>query len=328
MAALDWQDLLLKSIFCIGFITLVKRFLNLLTSLYSSYLRSPKDLRSCYGSWAVVTGCTDGIGKAIAFELAEKGLNLVLVGRSRSKLEATTSELIQQFQGRDAIKIRSVVVDLAETSGEEIERRIKEGIDGVDVGVLVNNAGVAYPYARFFHELDLKLMESVMRVNARGATWVTRAVLPGMLDKGKGAIVNIGSGSLSLPSYPLYTVYSATKAYLAMFSRCLSLEYQKLGIDIQCQAPFLVATKMVSIRRSSLFVPSPKEYSRASLRWVGNGSHTCVPYWPHYLQRCLVQAFPDSLFNTLAFCYFVSMRDRGLRKDARLTAASSPRQSQ
>lgn len=82
---------------------------------------------------------------------------------------------------------------------------------------MINNVGLAYPYARFFHEVDLELMESVVRVNVEGTTWVTKAVIPGMLKKRKGAIVNIGSGSSAcVSSYLLYTIYAATKAYVSL----------------------------------------------------------------------------------------------------------------
>ncbi|RVW74309.1 Very-long-chain 3-oxoacyl-CoA reductase 1 [Vitis vinifera] len=113
---------------------------------------------------------------------------------------------------------------------------MEKGIEGLDVGVLINNAGLSYPYAKFFHEVDVELMKSIIKVNVEGATWISRAVLPGMLKKKKGAIVNIGSGSsVAVSSYPLHAIYVATKAYVAMFSKCISLEYRKRGIDIQCQ---------------------------------------------------------------------------------------------
>ena len=90
---------------------------------------------------------------------------------------------------------------------------MEEAIDGLDIGLLVNGAGLAYPYARFFHEVDLELMDAIIKVNLEGATWITKAVLPTMIKKKKGAIVNIGSGStVVLPSYPLVTLYAATKA--------------------------------------------------------------------------------------------------------------------
>ncbi|CAL5421213.1 unnamed protein product [Camellia sinensis] len=115
------------------------------------------------------------------------------------------------------------------------ETSIGEEIEGLDVGVLINNTGLAYPFARFFHEVDLGLMKSVVGVNIVGATWVSDCSC--MLKKKKGAIVNIGSGSsgAAVSSYPLYTIYAATKAYIELFSRCISLEYKQHGIDVQCQ---------------------------------------------------------------------------------------------
>lgn len=91
--------------------------------------------------------------------------------------------------------------------------RIKEAIEGLDVGVLINNVGLSYPYARYFHEVDDKLLADLIKVNVEGTTKVTQAVLPGMLQRKRGAIVNIGSGaSIVIPSDPLYAVYAATKA--------------------------------------------------------------------------------------------------------------------
>jgi len=79
--------------------------------------------------------------------------------------------------------------------------------------VLVNNAGACYPYARYFHEVDEALLRNLMRLNVEAVTRVTHAVLPGMVERGRGAIVNMGSGaSAILPCDPLYTVYAATKA--------------------------------------------------------------------------------------------------------------------
>lgn len=111
------------------------------------------------------------------------------------------------------MEMRSVVLDMEKSSGEDIERKVKEAVEGLDVGVVINNAGVAYPSPKFFNEVETELIESVVKVNIDGATWVTKAVIPGMLKKKKGAIVNIGSGSsVIVPSFPLYTIYAATKA--------------------------------------------------------------------------------------------------------------------
>ncbi|KAF6157566.1 hypothetical protein GIB67_004504 [Kingdonia uniflora] len=109
-------------------------------------------------------------------------------------------------------------------TGEEIVRKIEEALKDIDVGILVNNVGMAYPYAQFFHEMELELMDGVIKVNVYGAMWVTKAVVPGMLKKKKGAIINIGSGKTK-----------RVCRYIEMFSRSLSLEYKQHGIDVQCQ---------------------------------------------------------------------------------------------
>ncbi|GFZ00026.1 beta-ketoacyl reductase 1 [Actinidia rufa] len=177
------------------------------------FLRPSKNLKH-YGSWALITGSTGGIGRALASELASKGLNLVLLDRDPLELDATSQQIRKQNGG--LVQVRTIAIDFAKQCGEEIAKRIEEEIEDLDVGILINNAGLAYPFARFFHELGLDLVESVVGVNIVGTTWVTRAVLPGMLKRKKGAIVNIGSGSsVAVSSYPLYTIYAATKAGVA-----------------------------------------------------------------------------------------------------------------
>ncbi|KAK5838863.1 very-long-chain 3-oxoacyl-CoA reductase 1-like [Gossypium arboreum] len=308
--------MLIFVISCLGFISLCKPILGFIKWVWVMFLRPPKNLKHHYGSWAIVTGCTDGIGKALAFQLASKGLNLVLVGRNPLKLVATTDAILENFGAQ--VGTRNVVIDLAKTSGEEISKTMEDAIEGLDIGVLVNNAGLAYEGARFLHEVDSEVAESIIKVNIVAATWITKAVVPIMAKKKKGAIVNVGSGSYGgFCSYPLYTIYAATKAYLTMFSRSINLEYKKIGIDIQCQVPLFVATKMTKFKTSSLFIPSAEMFSKASLRWVGHDEHLCVPYWPHSLQCFVLNALPDSLKDPYIFHYFLGMRKRMLLKDSK-----------
>ncbi|RVW72649.1 Very-long-chain 3-oxoacyl-CoA reductase 1 [Vitis vinifera] len=314
--SMELPDFVLLAVSTLGFITIFKTLVSVVKWVWIMFLRPPRNLKD-YGSWAVVTGSTDGIGKALAFELAAKGLNLVLVGRNPLKLEAVLKE-VRERHGQQ-VEVKTIVIDLDKVEGEEIARTMEKGIEGLDVGVLINNAGLSYPYAKFFHEVDVELMKSIIKVNMEGATWISRAVLPGMLKKKKGAIVNIGSGSsVAVSSYPLHAIYVATKAYVAMFSKCISLEYRKRGIDIQCQIPLLVATKMTSIKRPSFFVPSPEMFSRASIRWIGY-EHICVPYWKHSVQWCLTNVLPDALLDWCLLWYFLGVRRRGLVKDMEAT---------
>ncbi|WCJ38635.1 Very-long-chain 3-oxoacyl-CoA reductase 1 [Euphorbia peplus] len=278
------------------------------------FLRPPKNLKKTYGSWAIITGSTDGIGKFISFELASKGLNLILVGRNASKLEATTREIKEKY---GEIQVKTCEVDLAKCSTDELATKIATEIEGLDVGILINNAGLAYPYSRYVHEVDMELTNSVIKVNAEAATWITKCVICEMLKKKKkkkGAIVNIGSGSsIVVPSFPLNSIYAATKAYLAMFSRSINLEYKDQGIDIECQVPLFVATKMIKVRKSNMIVVSPEKYAKESTRWIGY-DQICIPIFSHSVQCFLLNLFPDSLIDWWQFRYALRMRNKALKK--------------
>ncbi|KAK4409967.1 Very-long-chain 3-oxoacyl-CoA reductase 1 [Sesamum angolense] len=296
----------------LGLFSTLKFSLSILKWVYVNFLRPGKNLKK-YGSWALITGPTDGIGKAFAFQLARKGLNLVLVGRNPDKLKEV-SESIKSKYG--STQIKNVAVDFSGDLDDGVSR-IKDAIQGLDIGVLINNVGVSYPYARFLHEVDDKLLSNLIKVNVEGTTKVTQAVLPGMLERKRGAIVNIGSGAaIVIPSDPLYSVYAATKAYVDQFSRCLYVEYKKSGIDVQCQVPLYVATKMASIRRSSFFVPSTDGYARAALRWIGYEPR-CTPYWPHSIMWALAYSLPESFLDSWRLNFCLGIRKRGQLKDSR-----------
>ncbi|KAM7464704.1 hypothetical protein LguiA_032825 [Lonicera macranthoides] len=304
----NWVTLL----FLLGSLSFLKISASLLRWVYVNFLRPPKNLKK-YGSWALVTGPTDGIGKAFAFELARKGLNLVLVGRNPNKLNDVSTE-IQSKYGK--IKTKNVVVDFSGDLTEGI-KRIGEAIEGLEVGILINNAGISYPYARYFHEVEEELLNNLIKVNVEGSAKVTKAVLPGMIERKRGAIVNIGSGAATVvPSDPLYAVYAATKAFVDQFSRCLYVEYKKSGIDVQCQVPLYVATKMASIKSSSFFVPSATGYARAALRWVGYDPR-CTPYWPHSLIWAFIYSLPEFVADSYRLQFCLAIRKKGLLKDSR-----------
>ncbi|KAK7312019.1 hypothetical protein RJT34_10560 [Clitoria ternatea] len=312
IARLKTQPLWFSVLFVLGSLTILRLALLFLRWVYVNFLRSPKNLKK-YGSWALVTGPTDGIGKSFAFELARKGLNLVLVGRNPDKLKDVSDSIVAKF-GKTQVK--TVVVDFTGDLDEGV-KKIGEAIEGLDVGVLINNVGISYPYARFFHELDEELLNNLIKVNVVGTTKVTQVVLPGMLNRKKGAIVNIGSGAASvIPSDPLYAVYAATKAYIDQFSRCLYVEYKKSGIDVQCQVPLYVATKMASIKKSSFFIPSTDGYAKAGVRWIGFEPR-CTPYWPHTLLWALAHSLPDFVVDAWRLWFCLGIRKRGQLKDSR-----------
>ncbi|KAK9087224.1 hypothetical protein Syun_029618 [Stephania yunnanensis] len=288
------MELQLLLVLLLGFISFFKTFLRLIHWAWTTFFRPSKDLKRCYGSWALVTGAADGIGKAISIELADRGLNLILLDRDVPKLETTAKEVQERH-----VKVKTLVSDLCKDSGNEIVRKIREAIEGLDVGVLINNAGTTHRHPIFFHEVDTDVVDSTVTLNVEAATWVAKAVLPGMMVRKKGAIVNLGSASGSLlPSFPLFTVYAATKAYIHLFSTSISLEYKRHGIDVQCQVPYLVATRLTSSKESTIWMPIPKTFSRASVDRIGY-EVICTPYWSHSFILYALNLLPTSVLNQL-----------------------------
>ncbi|XP_029378487.1 very-long-chain 3-oxoacyl-CoA reductase-A [Echeneis naucrates] len=265
-------------LFWVGAFTVACLVLWLLYRLLSGFriwvlgngqLLSPK-----LGKWAVVTGATDGIGKSYAEELARRGFAMMLISRSQDKLDYVAKSLEEQFK----VETRTIAVDFGKT---DIYPKIEAGLAGLEIGVLVNNVGVSYPYPEYYlHIPDLdSFITNMINVNMTSVCQMTRLVLPRMTERSKGVILNISSASGMYP-VPLLTVYSATKAFVDFFSRGLQEEYRRQGIIIQSVLPFFVATKMTRIRRPTLDKPTPERYVAAELTTVGLQSQT-NGYFPH-----------------------------------------------
>ena len=135
---------------------------------------------------------SDGIGKAMAFEMAKKGLNVVLISRTQANLELCAKELKEKYP---KVEVQILAVDYGSFDAAA-QKAVKNLLSSLDVGVLVNNVGISYPYTQYFHELDDNRVEQLMTLNVNSTTLMTRIVLPGMVERKRGSIVNIGSGTV------------------------------------------------------------------------------------------------------------------------------------
>ncbi len=185
---------------------------------------------------AVVTGASRGIGRATSIALAKKGLTVALAARSREGLAEVEKE-IREIGGR-ALPIPTDVSD--ETAVAAMVEKSARELGPIDL--LVNNAGTLE--RRSVIEIDTAAWDRVLDVNLKGAFLCTRAVLPSMIERGRGRIVNVSSISGKLGT-PLLTAYCASKWGLLGFSVATAEELKPKGIQVFSVCPASVNTEML-----------------------------------------------------------------------------------
>lgn len=228
------------------------------------------------GRWAVVTGATDGLGKAFAFACAKRGMDVVLISRTLKKLESVAAEIELKY------KVNTKIIQ-ADFTDDSLAAYHKLGLKlcTLEIGVLINNIGVSYNHPDYFLDLpdNDKVYANIIKCNISCVTYMSRILLPKMVERNRGVVINVSSTAAQIPS-PLLTVYAASKAYVEKFSRDLAFEYSKRGVIIQCLIPGYVATKMSRIKHSSWMAPNPDRYVESALNSTGIEGVT-TGYFPH-----------------------------------------------
>lgn len=192
-------------------------------------------MSSINGKTALITGAGRGIGRAIAIALAKEGINLGLIGLNMSNLEKVAAELAQ-FD----VKISAATADVTDLeSVTHAVEHIKSDLGPIDI--LINNAGIA----KFGGFLDLspEEWEKIIQVNLMGVYNVTRAVLPGMIERKSGDIINISS-SAGQKGAPVTSAYSASKFAVLGLTESLMLEVRKHNIRVTALTPSTVVTDL------------------------------------------------------------------------------------
>lgn len=186
---------------------------------------------------ALVTGASSGIGREIAELAAADGCDVVVTARREERLETVADEL----ETDHGVSTTVITQDLAEPSGpDELFDAVTDA--GIEVHTLVNNAGV--PVYGEFTETDRAAERDMRRVNMDALTELTKLFVPGMVERGSGAILNTASLASFYP-IPKKAVYAATKSYVLSFSRALAHELEAEGITVTALCPGVVETEYV-----------------------------------------------------------------------------------
>ena len=187
------------------------------------------------GKNAIITGAGRGIGRAIAIALANEGVNLGLLARSEEHLQEVVKET--EAQG-----VKAVFATADISSNEEVTKAIHALTSELGtVDILINNAGIAK--LGKFMDLEVEEWEKIIQVNLMGVYYVTRAVLPGMIEQQSGDIINISS-SAGQKGAPITSAYSASKFGVMGITESLAMEVRKHNIRVSALTPSTVATDL------------------------------------------------------------------------------------
>ncbi len=232
-------------------------------------------------SAALVTGASAGIGAAIARELAMRGHNMVLVARSKDKLDEIGGQLSSEY----GIRAETLGCDLTKAASRNRLAGRVTGL-GLDVEVLVNNAGFATGGA--FHESDPERELDQVRLLVEAPVALTSAFLPAMVKRGRGAVLNVAS-TAGMQPLPYSAGYSAAKAYMLTFSEAVHQEVRGLGVTVTALAPGPVSTEFwdsadwqAGGQAFEKAVPRPawvtaEETARAGVKGLEAGRRVVVP---------------------------------------------------
>jgi len=248
--------------------------------------------------WAVVTGASSGLGAIFADQLAQRGLSLVLAGRDHARLTTVAKRV---GQAAPDVGVELVVGDLGTDAG--IDALVAD-LDGRVIDVLVNNAGFG-TYGPF-SEVDAAREHELVAVNVDALVRLTHAVLPRMLARGSGGILNVAS-TIAFQPGPYQATYGASKAFVLSLSQALWAETRRSGVTVTALCPGPTRTGFVDalgsdVSHTAIYrrLAAPEPVVAAGLRALDRGRAVVVPGWRNRVMSMGARMSPGWLSARIA----------------------------
>jgi len=254
-------------------------------------------------TFALVTGASSGIGRALAEELAKKGLNLILVALPNTGLESVGEKLEQAYN----IRVFSFCLDLTDAEAPFILFDACKN-KNIHISILVNNAG--FGNLELFEKSDLDELMQMMDLNNRALVSLTYLFIPLLKESGEGYILNLGSLA-SVFRIPYKAVYSATKSFVYSFSAALGLELKSSNIFVSCLCPGSTLTSprvqdilMRTGCKNKLLIQTPEAVAKTAVNKLFKKQFRIVPGFHNRLLLGVSQLLPESITDRLLMNIF------------------------
>lgn len=255
---------------------------------YKNLLCEVPDIKNIYGSgsYAIITGATDGIGKGFCEALAEKGMNIILISRTQEKLDRVAKEISEKY----GIKCVTHAMDLSKASDHDYIE-LKKKTDVLDVSMLINNVGkVSYSRTK---ELKYNEIEEIINLNSVSMMHLLRMYLPTFERRRvRSAVINLSS-FLAVRPMPIVSLYSGTKAFNHYLTEGLSEEYGDC-IDILSFQPATVITNSTLNEKPSWRSCTVQQSVRGALLDLGR-RRTTHGHWNHELLAWAIGWVPERI---------------------------------
>jgi len=229
-------------VWCIGFISLAIILANIVWIVYLRKVRPPTNWSSFQGEWAIITGASEGIGKAYAEALAKRRINVILMSRSAEPLQKLAVEIKERYN----VDARPYPFDFSTQDSAKYDQLFQQ-FSNLKVSILVNNVGGSgLPYAQKlmdFAEYNVEDVWGTAIINLKPTVFLTKLFLPIMRNIGHGAIINVSSIA-GARCFPLGPCYGGAKAFIDNFTVSIAREFKNYNITVQSCIPGNVHTKL------------------------------------------------------------------------------------